>query len=108
MSKEKEVIKILLKTYDFHLIDNAAKKIIDIVVKTGAIVKGPIPLPTRKEVFTVIRSPFVNKDSREQFGRFTHKRLIQIINPNPKTIDALITHVNLPSAVNISLKTSKK
>lgn len=108
MSKEQEVIKILLKTYDYHLIDQAAKKIIDIVIKTGATIKGPIPLPTRKEVFTVIRSPFVNKDSREQFGRFTHKRLIQIMNPNAKTIDALIMHINLPSAVNISLKTLKK
>ncbi|PQP79887.1 30S ribosomal protein S10 [Candidatus Phytoplasma phoenicium] len=108
MSKEQEVIKILLKTYDYHLIDQAAKKIIDSVIKTGATIKGPIPLPTRKEVFTVIRSPFVNKDSREQFGRFTHKRLIQIMNPNAKTIDALIMHINLPSAVNISLKTLKK
>ncbi|KND62793.1 30S ribosomal protein S10 [Candidatus Phytoplasma phoenicium] len=108
MSKEQEVIKILLKTYDYHLIDQAAKKIIDSVMKTGAKIKGPIPLPTRKEVFTVIRSPFVNKDSREQFGRSIHKRLIQIMNPNAKTIDALIMHINLPSAVNISLKTLKK
>ncbi|KAB8121672.1 30S ribosomal protein S10, partial ['Cynodon dactylon' phytoplasma] len=65
--------------------------------------KGPIPLPTRKEIFTVLRSTFVNKDSREQFGRFTHKRLIQIINPNAQTIDAL-TRINIPKSVDISIK----
>jgi small subunit ribosomal protein S10 len=101
--KSQEIVKILLKTYDYHLIDQAAKKIINIVSQTGAKIKGPIPLPTRREIFTVLRSPFVNKDSREQFGRFTHKRLIQIINPNQQTIDALI-HINLPSAINIFLK----
>ncbi|MDV3167837.1 MAG: 30S ribosomal protein S10 [Candidatus Phytoplasma stylosanthis] len=103
MAKKKEIVKILLKTYDYYLIDQAAKKIINSVIRTGAKIKGPIPLPTRREIFTVIRSPFVNKDSREQFGRFTHKRLIQIIEPNNQTIDALM-HINLPSAVNIFLK----
>ncbi|KAB8121986.1 MAG: 30S ribosomal protein S10 [Candidatus Phytoplasma cynodontis] len=103
MVKEQEIFKILLKTYDYHLIDQAAKKIIYVVSQTGAKVKGPIPLPTRREIFTVLRSPFVNKDSREQFGRFTHKRLIQIINPNAQTIEAL-KHINLSSAVNIFLK----
>ncbi|CAP18527.1 30S ribosomal protein S10 [Candidatus Phytoplasma mali] len=103
MSKEKEIIKIFLKTYEHHLIDQVAKKIINNVLKTGVEVKGPVPLPTKREVFTVLRSPFVNKDSREQFERRTHKRLIQIINPNPKTIDALM-HIDLPSEVDILLK----
>ncbi|MEZ0180036.1 30S ribosomal protein S10 ['Camptotheca acuminata' phytoplasma] len=102
MVKKKEIVKILLKTYDYHLIDQAAKKIINSVIKTGAKVVGPIPLPTRKEIFTVNRSTFVNKDSREQFGRFTHKRLIQIIEPNNQTIDVLM-HINLPHVVDIFL-----
>ncbi|QTX02776.1 30S ribosomal protein S10 [Candidatus Phytoplasma luffae] len=103
MAKKKEILNVLLKTYDYHLIDKAAKTIIDSVTKTGAKVKGPIPLPTRREIFTVLRSPFVNKDSREQFGRFTHKRLIQIIEPNNKTINAW-EHINLHSAVKVVLK----
>src|SRR5690554_4924904 len=102
MSK-KEIIKIRLKAYDHRLIDQAAKKIVDSAVKTGAEVNGPIPLPTQKEVFTVLRSPHVNKDSREQFERRTHKRLIQIVNPNQKTIDALM-HIDLPSGIDIVLK----
>ncbi|MDY0276516.1 MAG: 30S ribosomal protein S10 [Acholeplasma sp.] len=99
----KDIIKIRLKAYDHRLIDQAAKKIVDSAVKTGAKVNGPIPLPTQKEVFTVLRSPHVNKDSREQFERRTHKRLIQIIDPNPKTIDALM-HIDLPSGIDIVLK----
>lgn len=99
----KDVIKIRLKAYDHRLIDQAAKKIVDSVVSTGAKVNGPVPLPTKKEVFTVLRSPHVNKDSREQFERRTHKRLIQIVNPNPKTIDALM-HIDLPSGIDIVLK----
>ena len=102
MSKN-DVIKIRLKAYDHRLIDQAAKKIVDSAVKTGAIVNGPIPLPTQREIFTVLRSPHVNKDSREQFERRTHKRLIQIVNPNPKTIDALM-HIDLPSGIDIVLK----
>jgi len=98
-----DVIKIRLKAYDHRLIDQAAKKIVDSVVSTGATVNGPVPLPTKKEVFTVLRSPHVNKDSREQFERRTHKRLIQIVNPNPKTIDTLI-HIDLPSGIDIVLK----
>lgn len=103
MSKETEIIKIFLKTYDHHLINQATKKIIDSVLKTEAEIRGPIPLPTKREVFTVLRSPFVHKDSREQFERRTHKRLIQIINPNVKTISALM-HIDLPSEVDILLK----
>lgn len=99
----KEIIKIRLKAYDHRLIDQSAKKIIESVLKTGAKVHGPIPLPTEKEIFTVLRSPHVNKDSREQFERRTHKRLIDIVNPTPKTIDSLM-HLDLPSGVDIVLK----
>ena len=98
-----EVIKIRLKSYDHRLIDQSAKKIVDSVVRTGAVVNGPIPLPTKKEVFTVLRSPHVNKTAREQFESRTHKRLIQIVNPNAKTIDALM-HIDLPAGVDIVLK----
>lgn len=99
----KEVIKISLKAYDHKLIDQAAKKIVESVLKTGATIQGPIPLPTKKEIFTILRSPHVNKDSREQFERRTHKRLIQIVDPNSKTIDALM-RIDLPSGIDIVLK----
>ena len=99
----KEVIKIRLKAYDNRLIYQSAKKIIESVRKSGAEVKGPIPLPTKKEIFTILRSPHVNKDSREQFERRTHKRLIEIVEPNAQTIEALM-HIDLPSGVDIVLK----
>lgn len=99
----KQIIKIRLKAYDHRLIDEAAKKIVDSALKTGVTVQGPIPLPTEKEIFTVLRSPHVNKTSREQFERRTHKRLIRIVDPNPKTIDALV-HIDLPSGIDIVLK----
>ena len=101
MAKQK--IRIRLKAYDHILIDQSAKRIVDSVVRSGAKAKGPIPLPTKKEVFTLLRSPHVNKDSREQFERRTHKRLIDIVNPSAKTIDALM-HLDLPSGVDIVLK----
>jgi small subunit ribosomal protein S10 len=101
MAKEK--IRIRLKSYDHRLLDQSAKKIVDSVKKTGSLVNGPIPLPTEKEIFTILRSPHVNKDSREQFERRTHKRLIEIVEPNPQTIDALM-HIDLPSGVDIVLK----
>ena len=101
MAKEK--IKIRLKSYDHQLLDLSAKKIVESAKKTGSQVNGPIPLPTEKEVFTILRSPHVNKDSREQFERRTHKRLIEIVDPNPQTIDALM-HITLPSGVDIALK----
>ncbi len=101
MAKEK--IKIRLKSYDHRLLDASAKKIVETVKKTGAEVNGPIPLPTEREIFTILRSPHVNKDSREQFERRTHKRLIEIVNPKSQTIDALM-HVNLPSGIDIVLK----
>ena len=96
-------LKIRLKSYDHRLLDLSAKKIVDSVKKTGAKVNGPIPLPTEKEIFTILRSPHVNKTSREQFERRTHKRLIEIVEPTPQTIDAL-THVDLPSGVDIMIK----
>ncbi|MCR5786172.1 MAG: 30S ribosomal protein S10 [Acholeplasmatales bacterium] len=101
MAKEK--IRIRLKSYDHRLLDQSAQKIVESVKKAGSTVNGPIPLPTDKEIFTILRSPHVNKDSREQFERRTHKRLIEIVDPNPQTIDALM-HINLPSGVDIVLK----
>ena len=96
-------LKIRLKSYDHRLLDLSAKKIVDSVKKTGSQVNGPIPLPTEKEIFTILRSPHVNKDSREQFERRTHKRLIEIVDPTPQTIDALM-HIDLPSGIDIVLK----
>ncbi len=98
-----QVIRIRLKSYDHRLLDQSAKRIVETATKTGAKVSGPIPLPTEKEIFTILRSPHVNKDSREQFERRTHKRLIDIVNPTPKTIDSLM-HLDLPSGVDIVLK----
>ena len=100
---KKNVIKIRLKSYDHKLIDDAAKRIVDSVVKTGAEIVGPVPLPTKKEIFTVLRSPHVNKTSREQFERRTHKRLIEIVNPSRRTIEALM-HIDLPSGIDIMLR----
>ncbi len=96
-------LRIKLKAYDHRLLDQAAKKIVKAIDKTNAEVHGPIPLPTEKEIFTILRSPHVNKTSREQFERRTHKRLIDIVNPSRETMDAL-THVSLPSGVNIIIK----
>ena len=102
MAKEKN-FRIRLLSYDHRLLDESAKKIVETAKRTGATVSGPIPLPTEKEVFTIIRSPHKYKDSREQFERRTHKRLIDIVNVNPKTVDALV-HLELPSGVEIVLK----
>ena len=101
MAKEK--IRFRLKSYDHRLLDQSAKKIVDSVKKTGSVVNGPIPLPTEKEIFTILRSPHVNKDSREQFERRTHKRLIDIANPTPKTVDSLM-RLDLPAGVDIEIK----
>lgn len=101
MAKQK--IRIRLKAYEHGVLDQSAKKIVDTVVRSGAAVSGPVPLPTEREVFTVIRSPHVYKDSREQFEIRTHKRLIDILNPTPKTVDAL-TKLDLPSGVDIEIK----
>ena len=102
MAKAKK-LRIRLLSYDHRLLDESAKKIVETAKRTGATVSGPIPLPTEKEVFTILRSPHKYKDSREQFERRTHKRLIDIIDITPKTMDAL-AHLELPSGVDIVLK----
>ena len=99
----KERIRIRLKAFDHAILDQSAQKIVDTAKRTGASVSGPIPLPTKKEVITVIRSPHKDKDSREQFEQRTHKRLIDIVNPNAKTLDAL-KKLNLPAGVDIEIK----
>ncbi len=96
-------VRIRLKAFDHKLLDQSSRKIVETAKKNGASVSGPIPLPTQKSVYTILRSPHVNKDSREQFEMRTHKRLIDILDPNPKTIDALM-HLDLPSGVDIELK----
>ena len=98
-----EMIRIRLKAYDHQLIDSSAAKIVDTAKRNGAQVSGPIPLPTKKEIVTILRSPHVNKDSREQFERRTHKRLIDILNPNQKTVEALMS-LDLPAGVEIEIK----
>ena len=103
MAAQKEMIRIRLKAYDHQLIDQAAEKIVDTAKRSGAEVSGPIPLPTKKEIVTILRSVHVNKDSREQFERRTHKRLIDVIKPSPKTVEALQT-LDLPAGVEIEIK----
>ncbi len=99
----KEMIRIRLKAYDHQLIDQAAEKIVDTAKRSGAEVSGPIPLPTKREIVTILRSPHVNKDSREQFERRTHKRLIDVVKPSPKTVEALMS-LELPAGVEIEIK----
>ena len=101
MAKQK--IRIRLKAFDHKLLDQSAQKIVETAKKTGANVSGPIPLPTEKNVFTILRSPHVNKDSREQFEMRTHKRLIDILDHNAETVDALM-RLDLPSGVEIEIK----
>ncbi len=96
-------IRIKLKAYDHNLIDNSALKIVDAVTRTGASISGPIPLPTEKEIVTILRSPHKYKDSREQFELRTHKRLIDIYNSTSKTVDALMK-LDLPAGVDIQIK----
>lgn len=100
---EGQKIRIRLKSFDHKILDASAAKIVETAKNTGAEVAGPIPLPTRKEIFTVLRSPHVNKDSREQFELRTHKRLIDIASPTKKTVDAL-TRLDLPAGVDIEIK----
>lgn len=101
MAQEK--IRIRLKAYEYQVLDQSARQIVETAKRTGAKVSGPIPLPTEKEIYTILRSPHVNKDSREQFELRTHKRLIDIVEPNPKTVDALM-RLDLPAGVNIEIK----
>src|SRR5213595_933307 len=96
-------IRIRLKAYDHEVIDTSARKIVDTVTRTGAKVAGPVPLPTEKNVYCVIRSPHKYKDSREHFEMRTHKRLIDILDPTPKTVDSLM-RLDLPADVNIEIK----
>ena len=96
-------IRIKLKAYEHNLIDQSAEKIVDTAKRTGARVSGPIPLPTEKEVVTILGSPHKYKDSREQFEMRTHKRLIDILQPSAKTVDALMK-LDLPAGVDIEIK----
>jgi small subunit ribosomal protein S10 len=96
-------IRIRLKAYDHKVIDQSARQIIDTAERTGAVISGPIPLPTEKSRYTVIRGPHVHKDSREAFEMRVHKRLIDITQPTPRTVDALM-NLNLPAGVDIEIK----
>ena len=96
-------IRIRLKSYDHQSLDKSAKDIVDTVTRSGASITGPIPLPTEKNVYTVIRSPFKDKDSREHFEIRTHKRLIDIHSPTPKTVDSLM-RLDLPAGIDIEIK----
>ena len=96
-------IRIKLKAYEHKLIDESAERIVETATRTGARVSGPIPLPTEKEIVTILRAPHKYKDSREQFERRTHKRLIDIVNPNPKKVDAMMK-LELPAGVDIEMK----
>ncbi len=96
-------IRIRLKAFDYRLIDNSAREIVDTAKRTGAQVRGPIPLPTKKERFTVLISPHVNKDARDQYELRTHKRLMDILEPTDKTVDALMK-LELPAGVDVQIK----
>jgi small subunit ribosomal protein S10 len=99
----KQTIRIVLRAFDHRILDLSARQIVEAAERTGAAVAGPVPLPTSIKRFCVIRSPHVDKDSREHFEIRTHKRLIDILGPTPKTIDAL-TRLNMPSGVDVSIK----
>ena len=96
-------IRIRLKAYDHELVDKSARSIVETAERTGAKVAGPVPLPTEKNLYCVIRSPFKDKDSREHFEIRTHKRLIDILQPTPKTVDSLM-RMDLPAGVDIEIK----
>ena len=99
----KQRIRIRLKAYDHRVLDESAKRIVETAERTGAKVSGPVPLPTEKNLYCVIRSPFKDKDSREHFEIRTHKRLIDIHQPTPKTVDSLM-RMDLPAGVDIEIK----
>jgi len=101
---QKPKLRIKLKAYDYKVIDNSTKQIVETALRYGAEVLGPVPLPTEIHKYTVNRSTFVHKDAREQFEMRIHKRLLDILNPNPAVIDAL-TNLNLPAGVDIEIKT---
>jgi small subunit ribosomal protein S10 len=99
----KQRIRIRLKAFDHKILDQSASQIVETAERTGAQVAGPVPLPTRIEKFCVIRSPFIDKDSREQFEMRTHKRLIDVLEPTSRTVDALM-RLNVPAGVDIEIK----
>ncbi len=101
MSERK--IRIKLRAYDHRILDQSAAEIVESAKRTGATVSGPVPLPTKREVYTVLRSPHVDKKSREQFQLKTHKRLLDIVNPTSKTVDAL-RKLDLPAGVDVEIK----
>jgi small subunit ribosomal protein S10 len=101
MAKQK--VRIRLKAYDHKILDQSARQIVDAAERTGALVAGPVPLPTKIEKFSVIRSAFIDKDSQEQFEIRTHKRLIDVLDPSQQTINALMK-LNLPAGVDIEIK----
>ena len=98
-----QVIRIRLKAFDHKLIDQSAAEIVDTARRTGAMVKGPIPLPTRKERYTILISPHVNKDARDQYELRIHKRILDIVNPTDKTVDALMK-LDLAAGVDVQIK----
>jgi small subunit ribosomal protein S10 len=99
----KQKVRIRLKAYDHKILDQSARQIVDAAERTGAQVAGPVPLPTKIEKYSVIRSPFIDRDSQEQFEIRTHKRLIDVIDPSQQTINALMK-LNLPAGVDIEIK----
>ena len=101
---EKQNIRIKLRAYDNKILDASTEEIVNTVKRTGATIKGPIPLPTRIERYTVLKGPHIDKKSREQFESRTHKRLIDIVNPTPQTVDALM-NLDIASGVDVEIKT---
>jgi small subunit ribosomal protein S10 len=101
MAKQK--VRIRLKAYDHKILDQSARQIVEAAERTGALVAGPVPLPTKIEKYSVIRSPFIDKDSQEQFEIRTHKRLIDVLDPSQQTINALMK-LNLPAGVDIEIR----
>ncbi|WZL72634.1 30S ribosomal protein S10 [Clostridiaceae bacterium 35-E11] len=102
-SKGKQKIRIRLKAFDHKILDQSAEKIVDTAKRTGAEISGPVPLPTEKQIITILRAVHKYKDAREQFEQRTHKRLIDILSPTPKTVDALM-RLDLPAGVDIEIK----
>ena len=100
---DNQKIRIRLKSYDHQLVDQSADKIVDTAIRTGAKISGPVPLPTKKEIVTILRAPHKYKDSREQFEMRTHKRLIDVLQPTPKTLESL-SRLDLPAGVEIEIK----
>lgn len=103
MSTASQRIRIRLKSFDHRLLDQSAKEIVETAKRTGSVVKGPIPMPTKKERFTVLISPHVNKDARDQYEIRTHKRLLEIMDPSDKTVDSLMK-LDLAAGVDVQIK----